>query len=230
MSTIRLATPDDVANITRIKNATWQTDPSDIDLIASAITRSDHVSHIACVEDIPAGFVSGFTTLSSEGVIRWEVDLLAVQPEHQGKGIAPQLIEASAQSGREQGASLARALVAFGNTPAEKSFTHCGFQPDEYTSELYITQGNPEASDVYKRMTAHLITVETFSYRGVWIEEASTLNDFQFASKVISRLSVYGWHLAGAVIPPTNPKAIKAAEEAGYEHVGQYRNWMRNLK
>jgi GNAT superfamily N-acetyltransferase len=230
MFTIRLATPDDVATIAQLKNATWQTDQSDVDLIASAITRSDHVSHIACVDESPAGFVSGFTTLSSEGAIRWEVDLLAVLSEYRGKGIAPQLIEASVQSGLEQRASLARALVAFGNTFAEKSFTRCGFEPDEYTSELYITHGNTEATDVYKRMTGHLISVETFSYRGVWVEEASKLNDFQFASKVISRLSVYGWHLAGAVIPTTNPKAIKAAEGAGYERVGQYRNWLRNSK
>lgn len=230
MITLRLATPDDVASITHIKNATWQTEPSDVDLIASAITRSDHIAHIVCVEEIPVGFISGFTTLAADGSMRWEVDLLAVHPNSRGKGIAPQLIETSVQAGVEQGAGMARALVSFGNTPAEKSFTHCGFQSDDYTSELYVSRGDGDASSVTKRISAHLITVETFSYRGIWVEEATMLNDFKFASKVISRLSLYGWHIAGAVIPTTKPKAMGAAQEAGYEHIGQYRYWLRSLK
>src|SRR5687768_8493449 len=96
--TIRPATPDDAPTIARLKQEVWPDDTADPVEIASAIQHPDHASHIAFIEKEPAGFIDGFTTTAANGVLRWEVDMLAVIPACRGQGIGTQLINANTKA------------------------------------------------------------------------------------------------------------------------------------
>jgi GNAT superfamily N-acetyltransferase len=228
--TIRPAEVPDTEMLARIKGVVWEQEDEDINHIAYALGFTNRVTHIALNDETPAGFVDGFLTISAAGEPRWEVDLLAVHPDYRRQGLAAQLIKANIEAGKEHGATLARGLVAYGNLPAEKSFAQCGFQPDNFISTLYIAYTSQVNTLKARRVGAHFIPVQTFSYRGLWIEDSFNLVDLQFAQSVIDRLSHYGWQLAGAVIPGTQTGAIKNAQQAGYEPIGEYRNWLCKLK
>lgn len=224
--TLRTAIPEDAAALTALMLATWET-AVETTAIASVLTLSNHSSHIIYQDETPAGFVDGFLTVSASGVPRWEVDLLAVHPAYRGQGFAPMLINASLEAGLEQGAEQARALVYVGNHPAEQSFTRCGFQPDTYTSQLYVFNNAERFTGSPGSTSAHFHPVQTFSYTGLWIEDHFARENLSSAKTIITR---YGWSIAGAVIPSTQPATMMTAQSEGYSLVGDYRNWQRNLK
>ena len=113
---IKTVWPDSDVNVKRIENV---------------LDDPVHSTIVAVLDGDLAGFVDGFMTTSVNGIRRWEVDLLAVRPDYQRRGIASVLVQASTNEGRARGAAVARGLVAVNNVGSQKSFSHCGFDPDK---------------------------------------------------------------------------------------------------
>jgi GNAT superfamily N-acetyltransferase len=217
---IQQATPNHAPQIAHVKHRVWEDEDVDETHVARVIAEPDHVTHIALEDNQVVGFVDSFLTLSSGGARRWEVDLLAVLPEYRGKGIASRLIAINMESGRQMGATFMRALIAVGNVGSEKAFAHCGFQVQDETCGLYVS--GDDTADIPKPDGLYLLPVNTFNYRGVWLEGQLSNEGFRKAQAVRTR---YRWDTAGAVIPLSQTKAVTAAQEAGYILVGEYRWW-----
>ena len=85
------------------------------------------------------GFVDAFSTVSARGMLRWEVDLLGVHPDHRGKGIAQSLVREVLQQGKDAGINEARALVHIDNRASTNTFLRCGFELDDAIQQLYVS-------------------------------------------------------------------------------------------
>lgn len=117
------------------------------------------------------GFTSAFRTEDLQGHGRWEIDLVAVHPEHQGEGRGRLLVEAAYGAGVRLGLSRSRAFVRVDNTASQRMFEHAGFATDGVVRTLHLW----DASSVDKQgddcpAGVRLIPVDTLTYRGLWIE------------------------------------------------------------
>lgn len=223
MTNVRRATSQDAAAIATLKAACWPGETTDPTHMAGVITEPDHATLVIVVDDALVGFVDGFLTLAPDGARRWEIDLLAVAPDFQGQGLGRVLIGACFGAGRRFAPRFARALIALDNAPSQGAFARTQFiqQPDPLTL-MIATEGSdthtPAPPD------AHLIPVQTLSYRGVWLEGTRTPAAFAAAQAIRAR---FGWDTAGSVIPHSSPDLLSAAQSSGYTPVGDYQWWVR---
>ncbi len=231
MVIVRRASPADAPGIARVKAAAWPEESlPDPDHIARVLAQPEHAAHVALDGDGSVlGFVDGFVTLSPTDALRWEVDLLAVHPDCQGRGIGRALVEVSTAAGQEMGVSFARALIRVDNVGSQRAFARCGYRLDGAVCALYISQPVVETRQAVSLPhiptgEAHFVSVTTFTYRGLWLEGGLGAEAFQAAQAIRDH---NGWDVAGAVIPPAQPEAIRAAEAAGYTLVGPYQWWIR---
>jgi ribosomal protein S18 acetylase RimI-like enzyme len=220
---IRQAAVEDVDAIASVKRAVWRDEAADGAHIAGILARADHATHVAESHGVIVGFVDGFVTHSVQGVPRWEVDLLAVHPEHQRQGIAARLVAASAGAGRSQGAAIARGLVHVENVASQRAFARCGYQVDEQVCALYVSS-DQIGSSLDLPSGLHFILVNTLNYRGVWLEGQLSPAGFTAAQWFRAQR---GLDISGAVVPLSQVKAVQAAQEAGYHCVGDYQWWLR---
>ena len=168
------------------------------------------------------GFVDGFMTISDSGIRRWEVDLLAVYPDHWRQGIAKQLIRATTDAGsRDLKAHIARALIHVDNVGSMRSFERCGYHTQDEIYGLYISTVEGVSHDWHTERI-HLIPVNTFNYCGLWIEGDLSPDAFQYANNM---RHYHQLDLCGTVISTHHEKIVRAALQAGYHLVGHYRWW-----
>jgi GNAT superfamily N-acetyltransferase len=217
---MRLVTPADAPGLARLIHEVWDHNPNP-ERIARVSLESNHATVIEEDGGVVIGFADGFTTVTSDGALRWEVDLLGVHPAHRGRGIARSLIAASVEAGRHAGATAARALVQIDNAPSLSAFRRCGFIPDAAICELFVSN-EPRDEQLPTPPDAHLVSVTTLTYSGVWIEGRLSLEALRCAE---SARTCYGWDVAGAVLP----EGDLGVEKAGYVLVGRYRWLHRSL-
>ncbi|MCA0453077.1 MAG: GNAT family N-acetyltransferase [Chloroflexi bacterium] len=224
---IRRADKQDATQVRAVIQSVWPENIPDIQRIQSVIKDEQHVTLVSGCDGQIAGFVDGFMTVMVDGRRRWEVDLLAVMPQFQRRGIASALVEACTQAAQTMGAAFARGLVAVGNTGSEKAFARCGYVTDEIANELVVAGRAdktlpPEPMDIIP----YLIPVQTMNYAGLWVEGQRTRLGLQAA---LSRLSATTLDVAGAVIPADEKALIADALVLGFERSGRYRWWQRLL-
>jgi ribosomal protein S18 acetylase RimI-like enzyme len=215
---MRLVTSTDAPGIARLIHEVWPDHNPNPARIARVSLESGHTTVIEADGSAVIGFADGFTTVSSDGVLRWEVDLLGVQPAYRGRGIAQALIAASVEAGRRAGAVTARALVEIENAPSQAAFRRCGFTASESIYELFVS-GESLRGRLLEPPGAHLVSVATLTYGGVWVEGKVSFEALRCAQRARTR---YGWDVAGTVIPEETIEA----ERVGYERVGRYR-WLQ---
>lgn len=194
---IRLATIADTTDIAGLIHQTWET-PAKEDLIAGVLSRSDAPVWIARNDAGLAGFCSCFMTHAADGTPRWEVDLLAVASGVRGQGLGRSLVAHSVQSGRQHGVALHRGLIAVNNAASARCFEVNGFQAASTCNLWVSTPEVIEQARLPRPDGAHLIAVETLTYRGIWVEnryDAPALEAAQRAALAERRDTV------GAVIP-----------------------------
>jgi ribosomal protein S18 acetylase RimI-like enzyme len=191
-------------------------DNPDPNWIARVILESNHVTLVEESSDGDLiGFVDAFMTISEQGIIRWEVDLLGVHPGYRGRGIANALIAAVVAVGFTQGGETARALVRIENTASLRAFTRCGFKMVTGEYDLFIS-GKQVTDAPLTAPLGFLIPVSTLTYSGVWVEGQQSQEVLRCAQKVRTK---YGWDVAGAVMNAEVPAPD------GYERAGRYR-WL----
>ena len=217
----RLATVADTAHIARLIHLTWGT-PAYEDLIAEVLVRPEMPVWIVTGDNGLAGFCSGFMTRAADGTPRWEVDLLAVACEARGQGLGRKLIKQSMQFGRQRGVALCRALIAVDNAASARCFEVNGFNA-ETACDLWV--GPPATIEVSAPCPdgAHLIAVETLTYRGVWVEGRYDVPALMAAQQLAL---ADGRNTVGAVIPAGT---AHDATQLPFAHIDAYRWWVLSM-
>lgn len=218
---IQTALPADAPAIAAVHAQVWPAQTADPAQIGRALADSDHAAFVALAGPTVIGFVDGFLTRSGEGRLRWEVDLLAVRPDFQGRGIAARLVTACTEAGRQRGVSLARALIRVDNIPSRRTFARCGYAAEDSLCCLRVCAQGTE-SPVTPPAGLSLLPVNTFGYRGLWLEGRLTEAGFLAAR---AALTDGPGDIAGAVIPAARMAADQWAGATGFDLVGTYQWW-----
>ncbi|MEM7114232.1 MAG: GNAT family N-acetyltransferase [Chloroflexota bacterium] len=222
---IRQATLADAQAIAKVKQAVWPDEAAPQEsLIVAALQTATHQTFLAFVQEALAGFVSCFATVSVAGVVRWEIDLLAVHPDFRRRGIAGRLMK-TAVSTPPSDATLTRGLIEVSNIGSQRSFARHGFQTDGTVHTLCISTNVP-ATLTPLPAEAHLVPVNTFNYSGLWIEGA--LSPAVLAAGESERVAQQR-ELVGVLIPESNPATHDYAVQNQFIVVGRYQWWERLL-
>lgn len=215
---LRNATPADAPAIARLMLAVWTDEPPDSAHIADVLEKGNRTTLVAEEDGTLLGFIDAF------GTTFWELDLMAVDPAAQGKGIGKQLTYRALEAGRTKGLRVARGLVALSNIASQSVMRRMGLVPAGI-STLYVF--SKQGADVTIPLVHPDITeVQTFRYVGGWLNAPFTSESFRAAAALCP---IKKWDVVGAVIPDDNTVALAAAQSAGYEKVGDYRWWTKAL-
>jgi ribosomal protein S18 acetylase RimI-like enzyme len=216
-SGMRKLEPNDAPELARLIGIVWPDNNPTPERIARVSLESSHAALVETAGGRLVGFVDAFGTVARDGAVRWEIDLLGVHPDYRGRGMAQGLVRAAVEAGRAFGAVTARALVKVDNAASLNTFQRCGFVMGETVYDLCISDW-AEPGAIQAPAGAHLISVCTLTYSGVWVEGEQSGESLRAGQAARTR---HGWDVAGAVIPA----GTHDAESRGYEVAGQYR-WM----
>ncbi len=248
---LRLAAGADAPTIARLIQVVWPEEAPAADRIARLLDIPGRATCLAVAGATVVGLTDGFATRSQAGVLRWEVDLLAVHPDYRGQGLGARLVALSTEAERARGVTLARGLVAIANQASQRTFDRCGYQVEPDPLHLLVAgpfQGvnsipvvgagsNPiiiaepaltiphEGSRLFSP-SAHLIPVDTLTYRGGWLEGTVTAPALVAArAEAASRQ----WERVGTLVPAAEDALIDLARLAGYVAIDVYQWWVRDL-
>jgi ribosomal protein S18 acetylase RimI-like enzyme len=214
------ATSEDLTAVANLKARVWPAEAPVVDRIGQVLAQPDHRVHAARAADgTLAGFVDGFLTQAADGSLRWEVDLLAVDPVYQGQKIGQQLIAASIQAGRDAGAGLARALIQVENFASQGAFRRSGFHASGQIYRLLVSDQGASPAQVTK---PYLIAVTTMNYSGLWLEGDVTTTHLAAAEIERARL---GCDLVGVLLPLRATDLLVEARWLGYRTVEHFHWW-----
>lgn len=166
---IRRAATDDVQGIGAVVRDVWGQEILP-EVCQAQIEDDGSTLWVAERKNKILGFVSAFLTVDQAGERRWEMDLVAVRPTDQGKGLGQRLIGQAYQEGARHGVGVARALIQVRNLPSQRAFERAGFTTNRRDHHLLLWP--PQPSDVPAPGPAgvSLLPVDTLTYRGLWIE------------------------------------------------------------
>jgi GNAT superfamily N-acetyltransferase len=235
---LRKARSEDVNSITAIKRLTWPDEECDPAQVSAALSAPTHQAHVAEAEGQVVGFVDGFLTRAAAGLSRWEVDLLAIDPQYRRRGLGSRLVSVSTQAGIQSGGSLARALIHVENHSSASVFTRSGYKPQSDKLTLMVlgrdtglTDTNTLNANLHLKSAGgqtpldkpYLVPVNTINYTGLWQENHFTHEGFAAARRMLKE---YDCQLVGAVIPVDDKASLATAGAAGFESIGNYRWWV----
>lgn len=219
---IQLATSRHAKPIAHVQKQVWPDEDSNLQRIRAVLRDNTHVTLIALVNQQVVGFVDAFETTSGAGVLRWEIDLLAVDPAFQGRGLGKQLTLAATKAGQQRNRTLARGFVAVNNIASQRTFARCGYHSDQVEHGLYIYTGTESLTERVLASKKNVIAVSTLRYQGLWVEESWTTEELHLAQQLKERTQQ---DVVGAVIPSYEAKSIQNALQAGFSLVGHYHWW-----
>ena len=208
----------DIAHIIKVSFG----EDADASTIAEVIKSGKHYPLIAILDDVVVGFIDGFLTKSSVGHIRAELDLLAVHPDCQGRGIGKKLINTFTKLQEVQSADYIRTLVRVDNTPMQYAISKCGYSSDKMVQALYIL---PKMPTKPASQSTHIVSVGTFTYRGIWLEGVINANALDALSLTQSNTD----QITGAVVPIANMDTIAQLKKRNFEAVNDYHWWVYSL-
>lgn len=215
---LRNATPADAETIASLMLAVWRDEPPNAAHIAQTIELGNRTTLVAEADGELLAFIDAF------GTAYWELDLMAVAPAAQGKGIGKQLTYAALESGKQAGFRVARGLVAVSNDASQGVMRRMGLIPAGI-STLYVCSA-PSDTVTIPLGEVRVTEVRTFRYLGGWLNAPFTSELFRVAAALCP---LKKWDVVGAVIPDVEADALAAAQSAGYEKVGDYRWWTKAL-
>ncbi len=240
---IQPATSRHAKPIAYVQKQVWPDENSNLQRIRAVLRDDTHMTLVALVNHQVVGFVDAFETTSNSGVLRWEIDLLAVNPAFQGRGLGKQLTLAATQAGKKRKRTLARGLVAIDNIASQRTFASCGYKSDQVEHGLYIyTEAKAPSHPTLREnsslllsgeglgrveragmpVRARSISVSTLRYQGLWVEESWTTEQLKLAQQLKEHTQQ---DVVGAVIPSYEAESIENVLDAGFSLVGYYHWW-----
>lgn len=217
--TIRRALSQDAPYVADIIAQAFGENPPNPAHIASVIQQHNDV-WVAEGDGEAVGFVSCFQTLGKAGQLRWEVDLLAVAPKARGQQLATQLIKTCLQNVPSN--AMPRAFIRIDNIASQISFERAGFWQTDMTCNLLVWE--PTINEKTPPKTeAHCVSVETLSYRGIWLENLGDL-DANAQQKSIT----HARHIAAQESRDTVGAMLDervSLPDIGQTLIGQYQLW-----
>ena len=222
---IRVANPEDARAIGRIAA---DSGVASIDAGARRVRRilAQSQAFVATIDAAVTGFVGCLFTAHPAGGRRVELDLLAVAPEAQRRGVGGRLLAASIAYARGEGARQMRALVRCENAAMQRLCRRHGFACSPEAFELHVVDPQPVApgSRVHE---ARVIAVQTLSYAGLWLEGELNREAIADAHHLASQIEAT---VIGAVIPSKALETGKLLQASGFQKIGAYHWWTINLK
>jgi GNAT superfamily N-acetyltransferase len=215
---LRQALVNDLPELLRVKSLTWPGEAVDPHLIMQVLEDPQHTCIVAVISGQVAGFVDGFITEGPSGM-RWEVDLLAVEPLHRGHRLGEALVNASCQAIHLP----ARALIRSGNLASQVTFARCGFKRAGAVNHLFVTT-EMYTGVIAGTLAGRCIGVTTMNYTGIWLEGSFGSADLLEARRL---LGTGKFELAGAVIPASQTESCQAAVRLQYQFVDEYDYWIK---
>jgi len=223
---IRRATPHDIKSIAEIIRLAFD-DIVDIERVSQLLTFSHNFVYVAVQLGTVVGFVENFVTVSQDKQIRLELDLLAVHPNARGQGIGKKLIEASIMLSMQLGVDCLRALIATENRVMQGACQRMNLIPSKSEFSLYVKSPEKIVQPIIEAPAAHLIRVETLTYKGIWLEGHIT-------ESVVNNAHLIGLanqcDILGTVVDKTDTATINLLTKKQFIHINDYRRWIFNLK
>ena len=223
---IRRATIHDIDAIGEIIKLAFN-DSVDAERVKQLLTLSHNYVYVAVKSDIVVGFVENFLTVSHDYQIRLELDLLAVHPDARGQGIGKKLIEASIDLASQLNVVCIRALIATGNEVMQKACKRMTLTPSHNEFGLFVKSPQQVLYPIIETPNAHLIQVETLTYKGIWLEGDITASSLNNAHLIAIKKQC---DILGAVVDKANNQTIDLLTERQFTHINEYRRWTINLK
>lgn len=217
---IRQAQAGDAAAISVIIKAAFG-DDVDADKLAKKLSAT-RLTFVTTRDDDVTGFVDGFVTVAADGTQRYELDLLAVRPDVQGRGAGRLLVETFTQAAFETGVDMIRVVVAADNAPMQRLMARFGYVLQPATYALHIIQGQHNAhadASLAQSDGAYLLPVSTLTYDGIWLEGKLT-------SQAVTAAQQLTAGTIGAMVDVNRHDTAQWLQSSGFEVVGRYQFWM----
>lgn len=226
MSVIHLARAErfDVEGIEAIVREVWEREILP-DVARAQIADPEAALWVAKEKDSVVGFASAFQTLDRWDRRRWEIDLVAVRPGQQGRGLGQKLIRRVSREAASRGAALARALVGLENAPSQRAFQKAGFTMERLVHRLLLWAPLSAPTPALCPRRISLVPVDTLTYRGVWIEGLDDAGQSERGAAVAAARSLVaqqGRESAGAVLPRDKIGLLPRTVRAEAENRGDY--------
>lgn len=231
---IRPANPDDSEQIENIIQKVWN-ERIDHQIFQAQTQRKTSTILVAIEEGQIAGFVSTFLTIDCNGIRRWEIDLLVVRPESQGKGLGSALVKNTWKDAQRNHADLSRALIRTENIPSQKAFERANFYTDGRIHQLYLWSPQISSENLEPLDGVTLLPMDTLTYRGLWIEglispAISDKKQEHIITKARHSAASEGRLNTGALVPQDDDHHLAAViQKTGSIH-GDYCWWVKSLK
>lgn len=204
MARIRRAILDDVTGIAEVIHSVWEQDLL-IDVCRAQIQDETCSLWVAEENGAVAGFASAFLTTGPCGVRRWEIDLVAVRPGRQERGLGQRLIAAVFGDGARHDVALARALIQVDNIASQRAFEKVGFVTDGEVHRLLLWPPKRATTKDWATTEGRpYVVVDTLTYRGLWIEGLGDMTTGEQRAVVAGARSIVAREKrlnTGAVVP-----------------------------
>lgn len=223
---IRRATIHDIDPIAKIIQLAFD-DNVGIERVKQLLTLSHNYVFVAVEADSIVGFVENFLTVSQENNIRLELDLLAVHPDARGQGIGKKLIETSIDLAQTLGVYCLRALIATENGVMQKACKRMNLTQSPNEFSLFVKPVEQVLRPIIGISPAHLIRVETLTYKGIWLEGdiTSTAIDNAHLIAIDNQCDILG-----AVVDKADTLIIDLLLESQFTQINDYHRWTFNSK
>jgi len=223
---IRRATIQDIDAIAEIIKLVFD-DIVDTERVRQLLTLSHNYIYVAMQSDVVVGFVENFVTISQDKQIRLELDLLAVHPDARGQGIGKKLIEVSIDLAKQLNVFCLRALIATENGVMQQACKRMNLTPSHNEFGLYVGALQQVLYPIKETPNAHLIQVETLTYKVVWLEGDITALALDNAYLIATENQ---YDILGAVVDKVNNQTVELLTDRQFTFINDNRRWVLILK
>ena len=219
MPAIRQAAQADLAAIAQIAADTF-----DECIEPGANHLRSNLVLVAELDGAVVGFAANFLTRSAVGESRFELDLLAVDSAARGRGVGFALMASCIQAASKSGADSLRALVRDDNLAMSRICARADLLRSARPHELYIAE--PMIAPATAAHAAHLVAVDTLTYRGIWLEGELSQAAIDQAHQ---RAQAENRSRIGALVPAVDEQAAALLTSNGFISVGAFFCWSLRL-
>lgn len=228
---IRKASPNDTEGVEAITQMLWN-QKIDFGIFRSQVVNNACSLFVALEGDQVVGFVSSFLTVDIENRRRWEVDLLAVRPDQQGKGLGTSLIQSIWRDAKAHRTDVARALVRTDNIASQKAFERAGYTSGGRKHHLYVWMPQMYSGEITVPKLITLSPLDTLTYRGLGIEGlmSTCLSEAERRQTILAARHIVaseGRDNTGALIPVDEADLLPVDIREQGEILGVYCWWTK---